>query len=168
MLFARRPEFTKASRMLIDEPLILSLRDDPYLGAILNLISNGRESKRLRKGVYQIGHFGSSDFLRGKYEQYPELFTDDGDGYQYPGCYGVCDGIENLMDRVPLLEESPREFVITLTKVTRDQTNRGKGGGWRWHKWGQYIGTKTPTTEYLDDEPEIDQVFVYHIYERIQ
>ena len=33
--------------------------------------------------------------------------------------------------------------------------------GWRWHKWGPYIGTQDPQCEYLADEPEIKEVFVY-------
>jgi len=38
-------------------------------------------------------------------------------------------------------------------------------GGWRWHKWGEYIGTQNPQMEYIHDEPEIEKVYVYHIYE---
>jgi hypothetical protein len=38
---------------------------------------------------------------------------------------------------------------------------------WRWHKWGEYIGTKNPQHEYLYDEDEsIQEVFCYHIYKR--
>ena len=57
------------------------------------------------------------------------------------------------------------DYVLGVTPVNRDLSNKGKGGGWRWRKWGPYIGVKTPTTEYLDDEPEIDSVLVYHLYE---
>jgi hypothetical protein len=39
------------------------------------------------------------------------------------------------------------------------------GGGWRWHKWGPYIGTQEPKCEYIHDEPEIEEVFTYHVYE---
>ncbi len=150
--------------MLIDEPQVIRDSADP----ILMIIGDQTKATRLQRGVYQIGHFGSSAFLNG-YEHYPDLFAKDEDeNYSYPGCYGVCDGIENLMQRIPMLEESKRQFVITLKRVDRDLSNKGQGGGWRWHKWGQYIGAKEPTTEYLDDEPEIDHVFCYHIYERLQ
>lgn len=37
-------------------------------------------------------------------------------------------------------------------------------GGWRWHKWGSYIGTYESKHEYLYDE-DIDMIYVYHIYE---
>ena len=36
---------------------------------------------------------------------------------------------------------------------------------WRWHKWGPYIGTKEPKCEYLYDEPEIDKVVIFELYE---
>lgn len=150
--------------MLIDEPAVLIAARDPILTLIAGLNGNNPKPTPLIKGVYEIGHFGSSDFLRGFYEQYPNLCQDD---EPYIGCYGVCDDISNLLDRCPLLVESSRQFVVTFTRVRRDLTNKGRGGGWRWHKWGAYIGKHTPTTEYLDDEPEIEQVFCYHVYERI-
>ena len=129
------------------------------------IADSSQQAKEIRTGVYEIGHFGSSQFLGRGYEQYPELSHINDDGYI--GCYGVCDGIENLLEVCPMLETSQRKFVVTLKKVVRDLTNRGKGGGWRWHKWGQYIGAHTPTAEYLDDEMGIDAVFVYHIYEKL-
>lgn len=54
---------------------------------------------------------------------------------------------------------------MILTPVRKaDQTH---DGGWRWNKWwGPYIGSQRPQFEYLYDEPEIDEVFCYHIYEK--
>lgn len=38
-------------------------------------------------------------------------------------------------------------------------------GGWRWHKWGPYVGDKHPEHEYLHDEgPEITQATCFHVY----
>lgn len=145
--------------MLVDEQNVLLGSLDP----ILMLIGDGGGAVRLQQGVYQIGHYGSSAFLA-EYEHYPELTADDSEVYLGP--YGVCDGVDNLLAVYPILVESPRQFVVTLKCVRRDLSNKGKGGGWRWHKWGAYIGSLEPTTEYLDDEPEIEQVFCYHIYER--
>jgi hypothetical protein len=147
--------------MLIDEPRVIRESRDP----ILMMIGDGADTKHIRTGVYEISHFGSSAFLRDGYEHYPELSHINDDGYI--GCYGVCDGIENLLEVCPMLESSERQFVVTLKKVTRDVTNRGKGGGWRWHKWGAYIGAHVPECEYLDDEMGIESVFVYHIFEKV-
>ena len=82
------------------------------------------------------------------------------------GCYGVCDHYQQILDKCPLLVESKeRKFVITITSVKR--ANEPSGGGWRWHKWGEYIGSKNPQCEYLYDEKDIEEVFVYHIYEKV-
>lgn len=35
--------------------------------------------------------------------------------------------------------------------------------GWRWHKWGPYIGTQEPKAEYLYDEPTITLIYTYTI-----
>lgn len=150
--------------MLIDEPAVMRAARDPILMLVAGVRGGAITPEPVIKGVYEIGHFGSSDFLRGFYEQYPSL---SGDTEPYIGCYGVCDDVSNLLDRIPLLVDSPRQFVVTLTRVKRDLSNKGCGGGWRWHKWGAYIGNQEPTTEYLDDEPLIEQVFCYHVYERI-
>jgi hypothetical protein len=47
------------------------------------------------------------------------------------------------------------------------KANQPKEDGWRWRKWGQYIGALEPTCEYIADEPHIDKVYVYHIYEKV-
>jgi hypothetical protein len=144
--------------MLIDDEQVMDSALDPLLAMIAMV--NGRDSgvRRLQEGIYEIGHFGSSRFLGEGYEQYPELGEF--------GSYGVCDGVGNLIDKITTLQSPDREFVVTLTKVERDQSNKGQGGGWRWHKWGEYIGAQEPTTEYLDDEPLIESVYCYHVYER--
>lgn len=125
---------------------------------ILTFMSgNSSGPQKIREGVYEIGHYGSSDFMRG-WDQYADL------GEHNP--YGVCDGVDNLLEAMPVLQDQARQFVVTLTKVERDVSNKGLGGGWRWHKWGPYIGKHEPTMEHLDDEPDIEAVYCYHVYEK--
>lgn len=84
----------------------------------------------------------------------------------YINAYGVADNLEQVKVYLKEFIDDPgRKFVIEYSIITKDPTNFGQGGGWRWHKWGPYIGVQKPTTEYLDDEPEIDQVYIFHIYE---
>jgi hypothetical protein len=61
---------------------------------------------------------------------------------------------------------SDRRFTLAFTRVRkRDQPDEG---GWRWHKWGEYIGEKSPQYEYLYDEGnEIEEVYCYHVYEHV-
>ena len=55
----------------------------------------------------------------------PELIGVDED---YFGNYGVCDSIDNLLLKCPMLISSERKFVITLTSVKK-KINLLKGGG---------------------------------------
>lgn len=130
-----------------------------------------------RVGIYQVTHFGSTHFLRA-WEHYPLFYSlevnanmpahmkeSSYDGLVDRNPYGVCDNADQLLKHFPELEASDRQFVVTLTEIRKDEQPRN--GGWRWHKWGPYIGNHTPEHEYLYDEEDIDVVFVYHIYERL-
>jgi hypothetical protein len=79
--------------------------------------------------------------------------------------YGVCDGVENLLTHADYsaILQGPRQFVIFLTEIRREDQGEG---GWRWHKWGPYIGAYEPQYEYLADE-SIDRVFVFNIMEHM-
>lgn len=138
--------------MLVNEPSIMHV--DPILGMIASINGRSSTTKELRQGVYEIGHFGSSCFLR-DYEHYSVLTINP---------YGVCDSIEQLLTACPELEASERAFVVTVTPIRKDA--QPANGGWRWHKWGPYIGTQNPQREYIHDEPEIEEVLCYHIYEK--
>lgn len=108
-------------------------------------------------GLYKRGSYGSHPFF--DYKTWPENLSDTG----FFSEYGVCDTIQQVLDQCPKLQDSKREFIVMFTPVLK--ANQSDWGGWRWHKWGPYIGTKEPQCEYLYDEPEIDGIFCYHIYE---
>ena len=117
----------------------------------------------IRTGIFLISHFGSSDILKGweHYPEFPDIDTDEGS--EYRGCHGVCDNVEQVLHRYPELENSERQFIVTLTLIERSR--QPASDGWRWHKWGDYIGIQKPEHEYLYDDQHIDKVYVFHIYE---
>jgi hypothetical protein len=121
------------------------------------------QEHQLQEGVYLSNYsFQLHAIERSKsYIKNPEFLTNDSAWY-----YGVCDDIDNLLNVIPELLSPDREFVVLLTEITKSGQPRYEG--WRWHKWGDYIGTQTPTTEYIYDEPEIELVYCYHIYEKIK
>lgn len=81
------------------------------------------------------------------YENDPDYIKTDLSGY------GVADTIEQIKEYYKELIDDPnRKYAIEITPVFQDKENKGKGGGWRWHKWGPYIGTLNPQWEYIDDE----------------
>ena len=78
--------------------------------------------------------------------------------------YGVCDNWKQIFEKIPEIKyykESNEKFVIFLCRHVRD--NEPEWGGWRWHKWGPYIGEKEPQYEYLHDEPEIEMIYTFHV-----
>lgn len=77
--------------------------------------------------------------------------------------YGVCDSIEQVLELYkPCIDHSTNKFVISLTPIYKN--TQPELHGWRWHKWGEYIGTQEITTEYIADEPLIEMVYCFHIY----
>lgn len=119
---------------------------------------------RLEQGVYFAPNgidnwLGNELWGNGKWEHYPENLPDP----LY--AYGVCDSATQFRQRwLPLLAASERKFLVTLGHIHK--VDQPAQGGWRWHKWGAYIGEKQPQYEYLYDEgPEITRVCLFYIYE---
>lgn len=81
--------------------------------------------------------------------------------------YGVADRIDQVVDLYNKNEGGwfKGNHVILCRKVTKNPNN--PCSGWRWHKWGPYIGTQNPQCEYLNDEPQIDEVITFSIYKVI-
>lgn len=143
--------------MLVD---VTFRRPDPVMSMVLGFAGWGGPvvPERISEGMYICGHW-SIDQLgvpireRWREEKYEPLDFED---------IGVCDTPEQAVDKLNLRERPERLFVLFVRIRRADQP---MDGGWRWHKWGAYIGDKTPTREYLHDEPEIEEVYTYHVYE---
>lgn len=103
-----------------------------------------------------------------RYENWVQNDDYDIDDNQVPGqrrqlsAYGVCDSPEQLLSLYDF-EADTRSFFISFVEIRKD--NQPSDGGWRWHKWGPYVGKQKPMCEYIYDEPDIKNVFTYHIYE---
>lgn len=135
--------------------------DLPYDGndPILRLVSGGRPTTPLlgHRGYYLAGHW-SMDLVLGDRvaDTYPEF-----SGLEP---YGVCDSPDAFAAEFgELLETDPRSLIVSFVRMRRDE--QPAQGGWRWHKWGPYVGKQESTMEYLYDEPEIEEVYTYHVYE---
>lgn len=78
-------------------------------------------------------------------------------------CYGVCDSVEQWKEHYKHLIENPKvKSFVAFTEIRKDE--QPSDGGWRWHKWGRYIGNHKPQYEYLYDEKDVESVLVYHVY----
>lgn len=78
--------------------------------------------------------------------------------------YGVADNLDQIKTHLSRYWfEADKTFVLALGLVKKiDQPD---DGGWRWHKWGTYIGDQDPQYEYLADEPDIDEVLLFEFIE---
>lgn len=148
--------------MLID-PKFTS--GDPLEKKIHEIISGSRGSdiRRIAPGLYQIGHWNFDSYLPGEWEKYAS-FDEFGDF----GAYGVCDNPSQFMQALgeKLATHPARSFVVSLVQLKK--ADESPEGGWRWHKWGPYIGEQEPQCEYLYDEPKIEEVWTYHVYEKVE
>lgn len=118
---------------------------------------------KIRTGVYYTGlnfdhdiKLFSNDKVIGKWDS----FSSEVD---YKDNYGVCDNYEQILSTYGGLYDPERKFVVSLTEIRKDE--QPEQCGWRWEKWGEYIGSQNSQADYLFDEPEIECVFAYRIYE---
>ena len=88
---------------------------------------------------------------------------------EYTGIYGVADNIEQIKKYLKKYIDVPDEkYIIAVTPVFQ---HKGEADGWRWHKWGPYIGTLNPQCEYLDDEDfgdDFEYVLCFELYKVLQ
>ncbi len=144
------------------------------MDALLRVIAGTDDitPEKIDTGRYQIKHYSfdcliSKDGgnLRGDddWVEYPDV--PDFPNGEYCNSYGVCDSYEQFMEDYGfLLEQDSAGYCMSFNDLKKAE--QPSSGGWRWRKWGPYIGRKEPKMEYLYDEPEIDGVTIFHIYRR--
>lgn len=145
--------------MLVD-PILAEFDPGSMSAFLTSVIGKGREPKRLDKGVWQWPHWNPDIDLGVR-----PLIDAEFD-YDAPvSTYGVCDSPEQLLARYDF-EADPRTLFISMVEIRRE--NEPPDGGWRYHKWGDYIGTQNPQQEYLYDDKHIERVWTYHVYELVE
>ncbi len=88
----------------------------------------------------------------------------------YFGSFGLCDSPEQFYGKFRAkLEADPRTLYVTFThipKETPEEVEENKGG-FRPHKWGEYVGEKNPPMEeYLAWESGFELgIWIYRVTE---
>lgn len=122
---------------------------------LLNL-KNKDIIQKLADGIYE--HWDINEMILPDYEF---------ESYDYP--YGVADNYQQILERDPDVQECindpDKNFIIQLCWIAK--ADQPEWGGWRWEKWGEYIGDFQPKSMYLYDEPKIDGIYVYQVFEVI-
>lgn len=143
-----------------EEGLVFYVGKDPFVYV-----------QELQKGVYETNSFNFEHLLEHisgycipRDTLYEPLVNEKRDDeWRYVAAYGVCDTYKQILEQIPEILKRPNSYIITVTSIQREHEPPQEG--WRWSKWGEYIGTHEITAEYLYDEQEIEEVFVYHVYE---
>lgn len=132
---------------------------DPVVSEILSLIGQGGLPTEVEKGIYLSPSFSFGNGILNEKNDYFDF-----DDYDLSP-YGVCDNIEQVKERYKKWFEHPDfKFCVAFTKVLKSE--QPESGGWRWGKWGEYIGEKTPRSDYLYDEgDDIQEIYCFHIYQ---
>lgn len=131
--------------------------------ALIGLIYDQLEPVRVHRGVY-LTHLNFHNEIHDLVmHNYPGF--NPSDGYDPFFCdYGVVDHWTQLP--IARLDADDRHFLVYLTRHAKaEQPERY---GWRWHKWGPYLGVfkaQAADHEYLYDTPDVIEVFSYHVVE---
>lgn len=144
----------------------------PTYEAVINnpenqeLLSDIKDTLTDFTGVYKCDQFNwlVSDYVNEK--------LIDNDAFNISNRFNICDyGVcDNASQAIEYFRNCEKEMKIDLGKcilclrpiVKKFQPEEG---GWRWHKWGPYIGVKKPRCEYIYDEgDDIKFVWCYHLH----
>lgn len=158
--------------MLVSVPCttLRSVRD-PILDVISITNHKSFYPDEVLTGIYVLGHWNFDSILERlgyKVDSYPHILIEpsrEEDDISIAPVVGVCDSPMQLFEKYKdiALNHPNRKFVVAM--VPLNKADQPKEGGWRWRKWGEYIGEQKPVMEYLADEPVIETVYTFHIYE---
>lgn len=144
------------------------LKDPVFVRDDVGLVMFGEGyPRKISRGLYTVYNFDMGFFISFPPHLKHNCLGDFPHINENVHCYGVCDSPRQFLDLFEqTLENDERSFAVAFTHIQKDPNNKGKHDGWRWHKWGPYVGNGTPTTEYLDDEAGFAEgVWAYHIYQ---
>ena len=114
-------------------------------------------------GVYQVMDVNFHESFINNMMKQRALEWNDCGGYDTGDVwysYGLCDNATQVVEYYNKLKAEGHmkgNHVILLSFM-------GRNSGWRWHKWGSYIGNFEPRCEYFEDEDEsIHFVYAFDI-----
>lgn len=152
--------------MLRDLPPNWTSANDPFIAALRRAFSHfgtPDEPVRVYRGVYEAHINFDKEIERlvtGRWPEFPNF-----PGHDWFSCFGVVDHWSQLP--IKQLDADPRSLLVFLGRHVRaEQPERG---GWRWHKWGPYLGVHAPENsteyEYLYDATDVVEVWSYCVVE---
>lgn len=132
---------------------------------ILSVMGQVSKPVKLKEGVFISKTFSLNNLVVDsvKVEPFPEFPYESFD--DYIATYGVCDTFEQVYEHFKdvLWNNKERKFFLSFCPVYKK--DQPPADGWRWHKWGKYIGTHEIEYEYLVDEVGIKMVYCFQLHE---
>ena len=123
------------------------------------MLGQGGNPIKVEDGIFISPSFSMGNTIANKKDSDFDFGNDE-----YLSAGGFCDTIEQVKTKFKQWFEDPLlNFCVAFTKVSK--STQPEDGGWRWSKWGPYIGEKNPQFEYIyDEDDDIQEVFCYQIY----
>ena len=81
---------------------------------------------------------------------------------EFTPVYGVVDNASQILENIPDLDGNK---IVIMSPVFSDKTKPHTG--WRWHKNGHYYGVQNHSWEHLNDEPDIEMIYIFTVYKVI-
>lgn len=80
--------------------------------------------------------------------------------------YGLCDNATQVINKYNESVKGDKTYMIVLTPIFK--ADQPQDYGFRFHKWGEYIGVQNiEGYEYIYDS-DIDMIYVYSVYEIVK
>lgn len=130
------------------EELLEELKSDTYIGLSGESLPMPRDTREQNNRIIERLDRLTKEAIKLEY-----LKLED----RIPPPYGVCDSPEQFLAKF----RSWNGYVWMKEIKRKDQP---PNGGWRWHKWGEYVGVHSKLvreTEYLYDAKTIDSQYVF-------
>lgn len=80
---------------------------------------------------------------------------EEADEFEYR--YGISDNASQILENLKVTDD----HIVLMTPIFSDKDE--PCSGWRWKKWGKYYGIQNRCCEYLNDEPEVEMIYVFSI-----
>lgn len=161
--------------MLKDLPEDWTLLDDSFIYELRAAFSDVGTwlPTRVYRGVYEAHINFDKEISNLIVDQWPSFHNYESLEWdrwiEYTGNPAASFGVVDHWSQLPLkaLNADPRNLLVFLGRHRRaDQPERG---GWRWHKWGPYLGVHAPEVstehEYLHDATDVVEVWSYCVVE---
>lgn len=154
--------------MLKDLPEDWTTPHDPFIFTLRQAMNVGTDGPlRVHRGVY-LAHINFDkeirDLIVDQWPRFDDMSTKY-DGDQWFSSFGVVDHWSQLP--LAALDADPRNLLVYLGWHRR--ADQSPQGGWRWHKWGPYLGVHAPESstdyEYLHDATDVVEVWSYCVVE---